>query len=94
MLIYSFEGQCLSTFSDLALGVKHVTWSPSGQILGVGSYDEKLRLLNHLTWGLVEEFRHNEALADDIPMYKEVVEPDDPLKGCNSENSFNLQHDC
>ena len=35
---------------DDALGIKTVRWSPTGQLLAVGSFDQKLRVLNCLNW--------------------------------------------
>lgn len=60
VLIYSPDGRCLFKYSayDNALGVKSATWSPCGQFLGVGSYDQVVRVLNHLTWKPAAEFSH------------------------------------
>lgn len=60
VLIYSPDGRCLFKYSayDNALGIKTVSWSPCGQFLGVGSYDQTLRALNHLTGRPVAEFTH------------------------------------
>lgn len=38
--------------------MKSVSWSPCGQFLAVGSYDQMLRVLNHLTWKVFAEFTH------------------------------------
>ena len=35
-----------------------MSWSPCGQFLAVGSYDQMLRVLNHLTWKTFAEFIH------------------------------------
>lgn len=40
------------------LGIKSVRWSPSSQFLAIGSYDQKLRLLNNYTWKPSIEFAH------------------------------------
>lgn len=60
MLIYSPDGRCLSKYQayESGLGVKTVAWSPSGKFLGIGSYDQTLRVLNHLTWKSFAEFMH------------------------------------
>ncbi|ESN99643.1 hypothetical protein HELRODRAFT_176814 [Helobdella robusta] len=78
VLIYSLNGSCLSSFSayDYALGIKSVVWSPSGQFLAIGSYDEKIRLLNHLTWKLILEFPHPPNFDSNIVIYKESVVTD------------------
>lgn len=60
VLMYSMDGRCLASYSayEHALGVRTVTWAPSSQFLAIGSYDEKLRVLNHLTWRAVAEHAH------------------------------------
>ncbi|KAF0980699.1 hypothetical protein FDP41_013182 [Naegleria fowleri] len=58
--IYSPAGSEISHYSaynDL-LGVKTVKWSPNGQLLAIGSFDQKARLLNHLTWNLTGTYEH------------------------------------
>lgn len=35
-----------------------MSWSPCGQFLAVGSYDQMLRVLNHLTWKTFAELMH------------------------------------
>lgn len=60
VLIYSPDGRCLFKYQayESGLGVKSVSWSPCGQFLAVGSYDQMLRVLNHLTWKTFAEFMH------------------------------------
>ena len=45
LLLYSLDGRLLSSFSayEWSLGIKSVAWSPSSQLLAVGSFDEKVR---------------------------------------------------
>ena len=49
-LSYHPDGQLIGEYSaySQALGIKSVEWAPSGQFLAVGSYDQSLRLLNHV----------------------------------------------
>ncbi|KAH9513432.1 WD repeat-containing protein wrap73 [Bulinus truncatus] len=76
VVLYSLDGRCLSKFSayDLALGIKAVTWSPSSQFLAIGSFDEKVRLLNHITWKTVATLSHPELLdsSKHVVVYKEI----------------------
>uniref|UniRef100_A0A8C7RAX4 WD repeat containing, antisense to TP73 n=1 Tax=Oncorhynchus mykiss TaxID=8022 RepID=A0A8C7RAX4_ONCMY len=60
VLLYSLDGRLLSTFSayEWSLGIKSLAWSPSSQFLAIGSYDGKVRILNHITWKKVTEFDH------------------------------------
>jgi hypothetical protein len=49
LLVYSCKGHCLSSYSAYqdALGIRTVQWSPNGQMLAIGSYDQVLQnLLN------------------------------------------------
>uniref|UniRef100_A0A669EYK9 WD repeat containing, antisense to TP73 n=1 Tax=Oreochromis niloticus TaxID=8128 RepID=A0A669EYK9_ORENI len=60
VLLYSLDGRLLSTYSayEWSLGVKSVSWSPSSQFLAIGSYDEKVRIINHITWKKIAQFEH------------------------------------
>ncbi|KAF8930322.1 WD repeat-containing protein wrap73 [Dissophora ornata] len=40
------------------MGVKSVCWHPGSKLLALGGYDQKIRLLNHLTWKPIVEFCH------------------------------------
>lgn len=75
IVIYSADGCLLGTYSpyEHALGIKCVNWSPTGQFLAVGSFDEKVRLLNNITWKSLMEKTHPAVLkAGKIMIYKEV----------------------
>ncbi|KAI1892555.1 hypothetical protein AGOR_G00134790 [Albula goreensis] len=75
VLLYSLDGRLLSTYSayEWSLGVKSITWSPSSQFLAIGSYDEKVRILNHITWKKITEFEHPASISNSkAVVYKEV----------------------
>lgn len=80
VLLYSMNGQCLATYSayEHALGVKTVLWAPSGQFLAIGGFDEKLRVLNHLTWRTVAEHTHPSTIDKGTIVYQEVEEATPP----------------
>lgn len=40
------------------MGVKSVCWHPKSKLLALGGYDQKIRILNHLTWKPILEFNH------------------------------------
>ncbi|GAV79487.1 WD40 domain-containing protein [Cephalotus follicularis] len=101
VLIYSPDGRCLFKYQayESGLGVKIVSWSPCGQFLAVGSYDQMLRVLNHLTWKTFAEFMHLSTVRGPYcaAVFREVDEPlqldlselclsDDFIEG-NSDNS-------
>ncbi|VTJ91880.1 Hypothetical predicted protein, partial [Marmota monax] len=75
ILLYSLDGRLLSAYCayEWSLGIKSVAWSPSSQFLAVGSYDGKVRLLNHVTWKMITEFGHPAAINNPkIVVYKEA----------------------
>ncbi|NXF97259.1 WRP73 protein, partial [Eubucco bourcierii] len=75
MLLYSLDGRLLATYCayEWSLGIKSVAWSPSSQFLAIGSYDEKVRILNHVTWKKITEFEHPAAVVSTkTVVYKEV----------------------
>ncbi|KAE8769589.1 WD repeat-containing protein WRAP73 [Hordeum vulgare] len=79
VLIYSPDGRCLFKYSayESGLGVKTVGWSPCGQFLAVGSYDQAVRILNHLTWKTFAEFTHPASIRSpyNAAIFKEVDDP-------------------
>ncbi|XP_036203869.1 WD repeat-containing protein WRAP73 isoform X1 [Myotis myotis] len=75
VLLYSLDGRLLATYCayEWSLGIKSVAWSPSSQFLAVGSYDGKVRILNHVTWKMLTEFGHPAAISDPrVVVYKEA----------------------
>ncbi|KAJ7306461.1 hypothetical protein JRQ81_009815 [Phrynocephalus forsythii] len=75
VLLYSLDGRLLSTYCayEWSLGVKSIAWSPSSQFLAISSYDEKVRLLNHVTWKTIAELEHPVDIVNPkIVVYKEV----------------------
>ena len=64
----------MSSYSayEYGLGIKSVKWSPSSQLLAVGSYDQKVRLLNYYTWKPLMEFSFPSTIdLPDVPIFKE-----------------------
>ncbi|KAI9094894.1 hypothetical protein DFS34DRAFT_627591 [Phlyctochytrium arcticum] len=79
--IYYADGRRVSSYSayESGLGIKSVTWSPSSQFLAIGSFDQKVRFLNHYTWRPLIEFSHpKELTAPDIAVFKEINPAKDP----------------
>ncbi|KAI4384707.1 hypothetical protein MLD38_002825 [Melastoma candidum] len=93
VLVYSPDGRCLFKYQayESGLGVKSVSWSPCGQFLAVGSYDQMLRILGHLTWKTFAEFVHlsNVRAPCCAAIFKEV---DEPLKMDMSELSLSDEY--
>ncbi|KAA0190771.1 WD repeat containing protein WRAP73 [Fasciolopsis buskii] len=61
--LYTVDGRHVHSYcayepgQDL-LGVKSICWSPSGQMLAIGSYDQKCRLLNSFNWSCLISLFH------------------------------------
>lgn len=57
---------------DYALGIKSVSFSNQSLFLGVGSFDEKIRLLNAMTWKLIGELdcSNNIIASSQTKIYK------------------------
>ncbi|THD22501.1 WD repeat-containing protein WRAP73 [Fasciola hepatica] len=61
--LYTVDGRHVHSYcayepgQDL-LGVKSICWSPSGQLLAIGSYDQKCRLLNSFNWSCLISLSH------------------------------------
>ncbi|PNJ47926.1 WRAP73 isoform 4 [Pongo abelii] len=108
ILLYSLDGRLLSAYSayEWSLGIKSVAWSPSSQFLAVGSYDGKVRILNHVTWKMITEFGHPATINNPkIVVYKEAEKSPQLGLGClsfpphragagplpSSESKFSLQ---
>lgn len=77
--LYTMDGHCVGSYSaygditEFGLGVKSISWSPTGQFLAVGSFDEKVRLLNHITWKTIAEYHHPTIIENpNVVVYNEV----------------------
>ncbi|XP_012589976.1 PREDICTED: WD repeat-containing protein WRAP73 [Condylura cristata] len=84
ILLYSLDGRLLSTYSayEWSLGIKAVAWSPSSQFLAVGSYDGKVRILNHVTWKVLAELGHPATVTDPkVVVYQEAEKSPRPPLG-------------
>uniref|UniRef100_A0A8C5XSD7 WD repeat containing, antisense to TP73 n=1 Tax=Microcebus murinus TaxID=30608 RepID=A0A8C5XSD7_MICMU len=84
--LYRVFAGLLSAFCayEWSLGVKCVAWSPSSVPgAGVGSYtDERVRILNHVTWKMITEFGHPAAISNPkIVVYKEAQKSPKPGLG-------------
>ena len=81
VLVYNLEGEMVGKFepSQWCLGVKCAQWSPSGQILAVGGYDQKVRLLNYITYRVIKEMEHPVKISSqDLVIFKETDGRRDP----------------
>ena len=63
---YSPTGNIISVHQayELSLGIKNCCFSPNGNYLSVGYYDQSLRLFSHITWKQITEFQHKSTITD------------------------------
>jgi WD40 repeat protein len=75
LLVYSATQGLLAQHIpyENALGYKTLDFSPNGKFLAAGSYDQKVRLYNHISWKEITFFEHKKSLTedDDIHIYTE-----------------------
>eukprot|EP00762_Andalucia_godoyi_P004127 ANDGO_06380.mRNA.1 putative WD repeat-containing protein C32H8.09 len=64
--VYRMDGHLVASFRayEDGLGIRCVEWAPSGQMLAVGSYDNSVRLLNHMTFRTMVEYQHRTLHTD------------------------------
>lgn len=78
LAVYTPEGECLVSYSGYQelLGIKAVAWSPSGQLLAMGDYEQGATVLNHVTWSPLAKFAHAPVARGPptVVAYSEVVE--------------------
>eukprot|EP00941_MAST-03F_sp_MAST-3F-sp1_P005425 g5425.t1 len=72
VLVYTPDGTLHREYKayENALGVKSAAWAPSGKFLALGSFDEHMRMLNHLNWRAFGEYAHIPRLHDPAGMRK------------------------
>lgn len=72
-MIYCPAQGLLNKYSayDYALGIKSFKFSENSSFLAVGSYDEKVRVFNTLTWKMITEFEHKSSLTETV----DIVSP-------------------
>jgi WD40 repeat protein len=72
--------------SSYGLGFKSVAWSPSGQLLVVGSYEQDASVLNNVTWTALADFHHATAITGpaSVLVYQEEIE--NPTKNTEEQD--------
>ena len=75
LLVYCPATGILAKFQPYqsALGIKAVNFSKGSEFLSIGSYDEKIRILNCLTWKLIVELEHQTSINEgsNVNLFKE-----------------------
>eukprot|EP00033_Pygsuia_biforma_P003728 GCRY01004085.1.p1 GENE.GCRY01004085.1~~GCRY01004085.1.p1 ORF type:complete len:471 (+),score=91.27 GCRY01004085.1:239-1651(+) len=88
--VYSLDGTLLSQFVAYhnALGLRTQGWSPSGQLLALGSFDNCVRVLNNLTYTEIAKLPHLQTIKEkNVTVYREIVSDEAvPPNGPADEN--------
>eukprot|EP00825_Cyclidium_porcatum_P005999 TRINITY_DN12947_c0_g1_i4.p1 TRINITY_DN12947_c0_g1~~TRINITY_DN12947_c0_g1_i4.p1 ORF type:complete len:438 (+),score=78.06 TRINITY_DN12947_c0_g1_i4:103-1416(+) len=74
---------------DFALGIKYVAISNNSSITAIGSYDEKIRLVNNLSLKLITELEHKSNLGSyqNLVIYKEEDFKDNQQLSLNNKTT-------
>ncbi|CAN7987120.1 unnamed protein product [Ixodes hexagonus] len=75
LLLYSSEGLELASYSlaDELVGIKSLSWSGCGQLVLLKDHDDKLMLLETVTWSRILEHCFPNIIADDsVAVYQEL----------------------
>ncbi|KAF9418656.1 WD repeat-containing protein wrap73 [Podila epigama] len=74
LVVYSMEGRCHGVYQvqdtsesvvvpgSAFMGVKSICWHPSSKLFVVGGYDQKIRVLNYMTWTCFMELEHTASI--------------------------------
>lgn len=83
-LVYSPSGQLQTRYKayEYALGLKSHAWSPTGQFLALGSFDQCVRLLTNVAWRPLCEHQHASPVEQrGVVAYREVYAEGDGAEG-------------
>ncbi|ETW87360.1 hypothetical protein HETIRDRAFT_307340 [Heterobasidion irregulare TC 32-1] len=76
LYILSLAGDLLGTFtpdSDPGFGIRTVAWHPSGMFLAVGGWDDKIHILEQLTWSRVATLELGTRIPPGVTVWREPV---------------------
>jgi len=77
LYILTLTGNLLGSFSpepDPGFGIRSVTWHPSGSFLAVAGYDNKIYILESLTWGPVATLELQARIAARVTIWREPTD--------------------
>lgn len=74
LFILNLAGSILGSFSpdpDPGFGIRFVAWHPSGTFLAVGGWDDKIHILENISWSLVITLDVAERITDTVTIWRE-----------------------
>ncbi|KAI8088518.1 hypothetical protein BDF21DRAFT_358265 [Thamnidium elegans] len=93
LLVYRQDGTLCVNYSgyEYGLGIKTVCWSPNGQLLAIGNYDQTIHLLSTKDWKLVSILNHPTTLTSSMntKVLEELIPV--PTTGLNQKKEADYQ---
>ncbi|KAI8325306.1 YVTN repeat-like/Quino protein amine dehydrogenase [Martensiomyces pterosporus] len=73
-IVVNIAGVAKRTYQpeDEGLGLRTCAWSPTGQLLALGGYDKKIRVLNDLTWQPIATLVHRATVGGEVDVFSEA----------------------
>jgi WD40 repeat protein len=73
--VYSPTGNLITSHTpyELNLGIKSVEMSPNGHYLGVGFYDQAVRIYNHTSWKMIIDLPHPSTINSSNELVRIVL---------------------
>lgn len=75
LLLYNIEGSMVAQYCayENQLGIKTVSWAPTGQFIALGSFDSAARLLNNISWKSIADYTHGATVnTPRVVLYSEL----------------------
>ncbi|KAI0274733.1 YVTN repeat-like/Quino protein amine dehydrogenase [Gloeopeniophorella convolvens] len=76
LFVLSLTGDVLGSFKpepDPGFGIRNVVWHPSGMFLAVGGWDNKVHILEQLTWSKVVTLELGTRLPANVTIWREPL---------------------
>ncbi|TDL28690.1 WD repeat-containing protein 8 [Rickenella mellea] len=74
LCIFTLPGTLLATFApdpDPGLGIRCVAWHPAGSFIAVGGWDDKIHVLDGLSWSLVATLQLSSRMHAGVTVWRE-----------------------
>ncbi|KAE9408219.1 WD repeat-containing protein 8 [Gymnopus androsaceus JB14] len=74
LFIVTLAGVTLASFSpepEPVLGIRQVAWHPSGHFLAVAGWDDKVHILDSLSWSPVITFELSSKISSEVAIWRE-----------------------
>ncbi|KAI6047767.1 WD repeat-containing protein 8 [Pisolithus marmoratus] len=75
--IISLAGDVQGTFTptpDPGFGIRHVAWHPTGMFIAVGGWDDKIHILDSLTWSAASTLELSSRIPSGVMLWREPTD--------------------